>query len=173
MELRQVLRARRSIRAFRPDPLPEELLKELVALANWAPSAGNLQSRDFVFVRDAALRRALAHSALDQEFVAQAPAVLVVCTDDQRARARYGKRGQDLYTIQDAAAAAQNFLLAAHDAGLGTAWVGAFDEDAVRRLLKLPRHVRPVALIPVGIPAEHPEPPERLPLSDMLHWDRW
>ncbi len=172
MELRSVLRSRRSVRAFRSDPVSEGVLEDLIELANWAPSAGNLQARDFVLVRDVSTRRALAGAALDQDFIAQAPVVLVVCADFLRT-SKYGKRGRDLYAIQDAAAATENFLLAAHEQGLGTTWVGAFDESAVSRILNLPRHVRPVTLVAVGLPAESPEPPERLPLQEILHWDRW
>ena len=159
------------MRAFRPDPIPPDRLQDLVELANWAPSAGNLQSRDFVVVRDPATRRALAEAA-DQAFVAEAPAILVVCANLRRVQ-KYGQRGRDLYALQDAAAAVQNFMLAAHAADLATVWVGAFDEAAVRRVLNLPVHARPVILAPVGLPSEAPPPPERLPLGEILHWDRW
>lgn len=118
------------------------------------------------------MRTALARAALDQEFLAQAPAVLVVCLNYSRIT-KYGRRGRDLYAIQDAAAATQNLLLAAHEAGFGATWVGAFDEGAVSRLLGLPNHVRPVALVPIGRPAESPAPPERLPLAEILHSERW
>lgn len=172
MELREALRSRRSVRVFRTDPVPEDRLHKLLELANWAPSAGNLQARDFVVVRDAATREALARAALDQEFIAEAPVVLVVCGNARRI-GRYGRRGRDLYIIQDAAAAIQNLLLAAHDAGLATVWVGAFDEDAVRALLRLPAHARPLAIVPLGYAAESPETPSRLPLQDIVHWERW
>jgi nitroreductase len=171
MDFASILRSRRSVRAFRREPIPEELLQELVELANWAPSAGNLQSRDFIVVQDEKTRRALARAA-DQTELAEAPVVLAVCTNASQV-AKYGTRGRDLFTIQDAAAATQNFLLAAHERGLGAVWMGSFDEDAVRQTLGLPRHVRPVTLVAVGWPAETPAAPERLPLSEILHWDRW
>lgn len=172
MELQEAIHNRRSIRAFAPDAVREDLLRNLIDLANWAPSAGNLQARDFVIVRDAATRQALARAALDQAFLADAPAVVVVCTNSRRI-ARYGRRGRDLYAIQDAAAATQNLLLAAHEAGLGTTWVGAFDEDAVRGLLRFPQDARPVALVPIGKPADRPGAPNRLSLTEILHWDRY
>ncbi len=172
MEMQAAVRARRSVRAFQDDPLSEEQLRGLLELANWAPSAGNLQARDFVVVRDANTRRALARAALDQEFVAQAPAVVVVCGNARRIR-RYGARGRDLYMIQDAAAAIQTLLLLAHEAGIAGTWVGAFDEDPVSRLLGLPAHVRPLALVPLGLPAESPEPPPRLRSTEIIHWEVW
>ena len=171
MDLASLIRTRRSIRAFRSDPIPEALLRELVELANWAPSAGNLQARDFIVVRDVKTRRALAHAA-DQVELAQAAAVLVVCTNAERV-AKYGARGRELFSIQDAAAATENFLLAAHERGLGAVWMGSFDEETVRSLLGLPRHVRPVTLVGLGWPAEKPATPERLPLDEVLHWEHW
>jgi len=171
MDLAGGIRTRRSIRAFRDEPIPEDLLRELVELANWAPSAGNLQCRAFLLVRDPAARRALAHAA-DQDFLEQAPAILVVCTDASRA-GKYGRRGRDLYMIQDAAAATENLVLAAHERGLGTVWVGAFNEELVRRTLRLPPHVRPVTLVPIGWPAETPAPSDRLPLAEVLHVEHW
>ncbi len=171
MDLSGAIRTRRSVRAFRDVTIPEEVLCELVELANRAPSAGNLQSRGFVLVRGSRQKRALADAA-GESFIAEAPLILVVCTDASRVT-RYGQRGRDLYMIQDAAAATENFLLAAHERGLGTVWVGAFDEEAVRHILGLPPHIRPVTLVPVGPPAEVPEDRGRRPLLEMLHWDRW
>ncbi len=171
MDLTGAIRSRRSVRAFREEPVPEIILQELVELANRAPSAGNQQCRGFVLVREPAKKRALAHAA-DQDFLEQAPAILVVCTDASRV-GKYGKRGRELYMIQDAAAATENFLLAAHERGLGTVWVGAFNEEMVRRTLGLPPHVRPVTLVPVGRPAEAPGPSDRLPLRDILHLEHW
>lgn len=171
MRLASLMRSRRSVRAFTPEPVPEGLLRELVDLANWAPSAGNLQARDFIVVRDPETRRALARAA-DQVEIEQAPAVLVVCTNASRI-GKYGTRGRELFAVQDAAAATQNFLLAAHDSGLGAVWMGSFDEERVRTILGIPGHARPVALVAVGWPAENPSPPQRLPLNEVLHPERW
>lgn len=171
MDLAHVIRSRRSVRAFRSDPVPEPLLRELIELANWAPSAGNLQARDFILVRDAATRQSIARVA-DQQELAQAPVDVVVCTNASRIT-KYGERGRELFMIQDAAAATENLLLAAHERGLGAVWMGSFDEDALRKILKLPRHVRPVTLIALGWPAETPEPPERMPLKELLHLEHW
>ncbi len=171
MRLSDLMRSRRSIRAFTGDPVPESLIRELVDLATWAPSAGNLQARDFIVVRDPETRRALARTA-DQVELEQADAVLVVCTNHSRI-GKYGARGRELFAVQDAAAATQNFLLAAHDSGLGAVWMGSFDEDGVRKILGIPGYARPVTLVALGWPAEDPAPPERLPLDQVLHRERW
>lgn len=172
MEVNRAIMERRSIRAFQSDPVSEEIVKKLVELGNMAPSAGNLQAREFIVVRDGKRREALAAAALGQSFVSEAPVCIVVCANYQRIT-HYGARGRDLYVYHDTGAAVQNMLLAAHAIGLGTVWVGAFKEDPVRRLLRLPEHVRPVALVPVGYPAEHPQMVSRRGLLDVLHMESW
>ena len=100
------------------------------------------------------IRRRLAEAAHDQHFLAEAPASIVVSAEPGRSAAQYGARGETLYAIQDAAAAVENILLAATGYGLGTCWVGAIDEDAVRRAADLPPGHRPLAVIAVGYAAE-------------------
>jgi len=166
----QVLRSRYSVREFAPDQdVPPELVNGLLSAAVEAPSAGNRQSWHFVVVRDPAIRAALAHAALDQMFVAEAPVVIVVCADPERSARRYQQRGRTLYTYQDTAAATENLLLAATALGLGACWVGAFDEEEARRVLRLPQGLIPVAIVPVGYPLR-PGSREtgRRPLSEVV-----
>lgn len=168
MDVLQVIRERRSIRAFQDRPIPQATLEALIQALTWAPSAGNLQSRHFFFVFDEDLRRRLADAALSQDFIAEAPLVIVACADHERVRWRYRDRGVSLYCLLDVAAAVQNILLTAHAQGLGTTWVGAFDEAAVSRLLNLPAGLRPVTIVPVGYPAEHPSAPRRLSREQLV-----
>lgn len=151
MDFWEVIRRRHSVREFDPhSELAEEDVVRILEAAIEAPSAGNCQPWHFVVVRDKARRRGLAAAAYGQEFVAQAPVVIVVCTDPARSAGRYGKRGTSLYCLQDTAAAAEHILLAATALGLGSCWVGAFDEGEAARVLGLPESLRPVALIPIG-----------------------
>ncbi|RLG40695.1 MAG: nitroreductase family protein [Thermoproteota archaeon] len=165
----EAILGRRSVRRFRTDLIPEEDLRKILEAAIWAPSAGNLQSWEFVIVRDPARKRDLARAALGQWFIAEAPVVIVVCANEERSASRYGDRGRKLYCIQDTAAATQNMLLAAYSLGYGTCWVGAFDESAASSIIGAPSGVRPVAIIPIGKPAETPIPPRRLPLEKVTH----
>jgi|Deesub1362A_J573_1020465.scaffolds.fasta_scaffold00091_54 nitroreductase len=151
------IKRRASIRRFRPDPVPTELLTQLIEAARWAPSAGNLQPWHFYVVTNARSRRCLAQAALNQDFVARAPVCIVVCAEPDRSAFRYRERGRKLYCLQDTAAATQNILLAATAAGLGSCWVGAFDEDRVAACLGIPRAQVPVAVIPLGYPEQEPE----------------
>ncbi len=147
-----------------------ETVEKLVDSARWAPSAGNTQPWRFIIVRKPEIKRKLA-AAVGQSFVEEAPIVIVVCADEDRSSMRYGVRGKTLYCIQDTAAAIQNIHLAAYSLGLGTCWIGAFREEEARRILKIPRGVRPVAIIPVGYAAEAPSPRSRRSLSQIVHYE--
>ncbi len=172
MDVEEAIRKRRSIRKFRDKELPEGTAERLIELANMAPSAGNLQARDFIVVRDRKIREALAVAALDQEFVAQAPLSIVVCANMERIE-HYGNRGRTLYTLQDVAAAVQNILLVAVSEGLGAVWVGAFDEGRARKILGTPEHIRPVAIIPIGYPDQNPRERPKLPMKELVHYEKW
>ncbi|UCH90141.1 MAG: nitroreductase family protein [Thermoplasmata archaeon] len=176
MELEDAILSRRSIRRFKGTDIPEEAVTRLLELASAAPSAGNLQARDFVVVRNKDTRRALSNAALGQEFVAEAPVVVVVCGNKSRSGRHYGSRGKELYYIQDADAAIENLLLAIHGAGYGSCWVGAFEEKAVSKVLKLPGDIRPLAIIPIGVPASPAKSsgkPARYPLDKLVHYEKW
>jgi len=173
LELLEAIKGRRSIRAFKPDKIPPEVIKKLVDSARWAPSAGNLQPWEFIVVTEEEKKQDLAKAALGQQFIAEASAVIVVCANVWRSGAVYGLRGETLYCIQDTAAATQNILLTAYAMGYGTCWVGAFNEEAVRAIVNVPRKVRPVALIPVGKPREKPAPPPRRAVDEILYWESY
>jgi len=173
LELLEAIKGRRSIRAYRPNPIPSEDVERLIDCARWAPSAGNLQPWEFIAVTQESKKLELARAALGQRFIAEAPVVLVVCADTWRSASVYGLRGESLYCIQDTAAAIQNLLLTAYSMGYGTCWVGAFNEETVRPVLNIPRRLRPVAIIPIGVPGESPSPPPRRPVSQILHWDAY
>ena len=170
LDFRGVLTGRFSCRSFEAAPVPRERIVELLEAAQGAPSAGNLQPWRFLVVIGAAHRRALADAAFGQEFVASAPVTIVVCAVPDECARTYGARGRDLYCLQDTAAATENLLLAATAAGLGACWVGAFDEASVRRALALEPGWRPVAMIPIGVPAEAPPGRTRRPPEAVTRW---
>jgi len=171
MEVFEAIKKRRSIRAYKNTDIPEETVEKLIEAARWAPSAGNIQPWEFIIVRNKETKRRLAEAALNQTFIEEAPVVIVVCADYRRSSMGYGSRGATLYCIQDTAAAIQNIHLAAIAMGLGTCWVGAFREEPVKKLLKIPDGVRPVAIIPVGYPAEQPNPRPRRQLNEIIHYE--
>ncbi|MBC7093689.1 nitroreductase family protein [Candidatus Bipolaricaulota bacterium] len=170
MDVTEAIKRRRSVRRYTGDPVTEDDVRAVLTAAIWAPSAGNAQPWRFIVVRDRALREGLVEAAHGQRFLAEAPVVIVVCADLARARRAYGERGATLYCLQDTAAAIQNMLLAATSQGLGSCWVGAFDEGKASELLKLPTGLRPVALIPLGRFKEPSPPQERRPLSEVVEY---
>jgi nitroreductase len=146
-------------------------VEKLIDAARWAPSAGNIQPWEFVIVRKPEIKRRLVEAALNQVFIEEAPVVIVVCANKVRSSQGYGVRGENLYCIQDTAAAIQNIQLTAYSLGLGTCWVGAFREERAREILKIPRGIRPVAIVPIGYPAEAPRPRSRRPISQIVHYE--
>jgi nitroreductase len=169
MELSEAIKGRRSIRAFKKQDVPEEIVEKLIDAASWAPSAGNIQPWEFVIVRKPAVKKRLAQAALNQEFVEEAPVVIVVCADEERSSMGYSFRGRTLYCIQDTAAATQNILLTAYSLGLGACWIGAFNEDEAKKAVNAPEGIRPVAIIPVGYANEAPSQRDRRPISQIMH----
>jgi len=173
MELFEAIRGRRSIRSYRPDGVSERDIEKILEAAVLAPSAGNLQSWEFVIVTEHITKMALAEAAHGQDFITEAPVVIVVCANKGRSAKRYRERGANLYSIQDTAAATQNILLAAYALGYGTCWIGAFDETRAAQIIRAPPEIRPVAIVPIGVPAESPNPPPRIDLNKVVHYERF
>jgi len=169
MDVFETIRDRRSIRSFTDKHVQDNTVNELINLAQWAPSAGNKQARDFIIIRDDKPKKKLSLAALDQEFIEEAPVVVVVCANEERSSLRYGERGRTLYCILDAAAAVQNLLLAVHSLGLGGCWIGAFSDSEVKAVLNLPRFLRPIAIIPIGYSFEKPQTPTRFSHNIVVH----
>ena len=171
MDVLEAIEGRRSIRAFKSEDVPLEIVEKLIDAAKWAPSAGNIQPWEFIIVRKPEIKRRLVEAALGQTFIEEAPVIIVVCANENRSSQGYGVRGKTLYCIQDTAAAIQNILLTAYSLGLGTCWIGAFREEEARKILEIPYGIRPVAIIPVGYPAETPPPRSRRPINQIVHYE--
>ncbi len=161
MDILKAIKDRRSIRDFQKKKIPGELLDKLAEALIWAPSAGNLQARKFYFIKNEQIKKRIAAAALNQNFISEAPLVVVGCTDN-RISYKYGERGVDLYSIQDVALSIMGMMLVAYENGLGSTWVGAFREEEISKILDIPRHLRPVAVVPVGYPSKIPHPPPRV-----------
>ncbi|BCB95752.1 NADH dehydrogenase [Dissulfurispira thermophila] len=165
----KTIKERRSIRNFKKKDIPDEIIKKLVDALIWAPSAGNLQSRKFYFVRDEKIRHDIAAAALNQNFIAEAPLVVVGYTD-RKIENRYGDRGVHLYSIQDVACSIMNMMLTACENGLGSVWVGAFRESDVFEILDMPNNLRPVVIVPIGYPSKIPSAPLRVSAKEAVEF---
>lgn len=173
MDVFQCIENRRSVRSFRNIPLPEGDLIKILRAGILAPSAGNIQPWEFIITTKDELKTELARAALGQYWMVDAGVIITVCANEGESAAYYGPRGKSLYCIQDTAAAIENMLLAATALGYGSCWVGAFDEMKVRRTLNIPREARPVALVPIGVPAEKPEARDRKELSEVVYFETY
>ena len=169
MDFFDVVKKRHSMRAYNAQPIEPEKLQQILEAINRAPSAGNLQAYEVYLVCDAKRKAALTKAAFDQEFLTQTPIVLVFCAHAARSAGKYGRRGMDLYFMQDATIACAFAMLAATALGLSTVWVGAFDEDEVRREIGAPSTHRPMAMLPIGYAADAPRIRPRRSLNDLVH----
>jgi nitroreductase len=170
MEFAEVVAKRRSVRHFNTRlEVTDDDVRALLEAATTAPTAGNIQPWRFVVVRSEEARARLAAS-MGQKWATAAPVVIVVCVDPRPCIARYGERGERLYSIQDTSAAVQTILLAAVDRGLASCWIGAFDDDAVREAVGVSRPITPVAVLPIGYSAEAAGKPSRRPLEEVTTW---
>jgi nitroreductase len=176
MDVHEAIRTRRSIRSYSSKPIPEEVMSKMRQALRYAPSACNYQPWRFILVTDAELRRKLARVALDQMWMADAPVIVVVCALPGQAFKGMGGYGNSADI--DAAIALDHLTLAAVAEGLGTCWIGAFDEAGVKKLLGIPEEAKPVVMTPLGYPASadmnHPlDDADRKPASDIFSVDRY
>jgi nitroreductase len=170
MDFFETVRVRRSVRTFMPGEVRADQIQTILETANRAPSAGNLQAYEVYVVADREARERLRYAALDQPDITQAPVVLVFCARPGRSEEKYGRRGKVLFSVQDATIACAYAQLATTALGLACVWIGAFDEDAVRRALDIERALRPVAILPVGHAGERPAPTTRRALTNLVHY---
>jgi len=167
MEFMEVVRRRRSVRTYRPDPVPQAELDGILEAARLAPSWANGQCWTFVVVTDAKVKHALAEAG--NEWIEQAPAIIAACADPTKS----GEKGDQSYYLLDIGIAMEHLILAAAEQGLGTCWIGWFEEEKARTALRVPKNIRVVALTPVGYPDEEPEERARRSLGEIVRKDRW
>ena len=159
MDAIEAIITRRSIRKFMDIEIEKNKMGVIFEAGSHAPSSGNIQNWKFFYVRQQDIKQKIADACLQQGWIAAAPVIVVVVAEPHRAQSFYGIRGERFYSIQNCAAVAQNMLLAAHSQGLASCWVGAFEEEALRRALNLGPKFRPQVVLPIGYADETvPEP---------------
>ncbi|MCS7280343.1 MAG: nitroreductase family protein [Desulfobacterota bacterium] len=167
MEILDLIKRRRSIRIYEDRPIPEEHLIKLLEAARWAPTGANIQPWHFIVVRDEKTRKEIGEYAkfffFKSSHVAKAPCIIVLCYEKDKSK----------FGIYDATLAGGNILLVAESLGLGTCWIGAFDEEKVKEILGIPENVKVIALITVGYPKERPDAPKRLEIEKIVHYENW
>jgi len=145
MDVFDAIQTRRSIRSYLPDPIPEEVLKKILEAGRLAPSANNRMPWNFIVVKDPGKRKAMAESGTYGRFLTESPVVIVGCGDRKAASKWYAV---------DTTIALENMVIAATAEGVGTCWIGSFDEQKVKNLLKVPDDFSVIALVAMGYPKE-------------------
>ncbi|MBI2670767.1 nitroreductase family protein [Candidatus Woesearchaeota archaeon] len=173
MELDQCLEKRASYRTYNDKQVAWEDLISVLNAARLAPSSGNLQNWSFIIVQKQEVREEISKAALNQVWINQAPILIVVCSRMENVKRHYGDRGERLYAIQNCAAAINNILLKTADLGIASCWVNAFDDEAIKRILKIPETVVPQGIITIGYSNERVEKMKRYDLDLLLHFDEW
>jgi len=163
-----LLKGRRSIRRYRPDPVPDELIEQILEAGRWAPSASNRQPWTFIVVQDKDILQQVAQHAayyfVRWAHVKDAPLLIALCGD-----ARHPIYRQFLH--EDVGLAGSQIMLQAKALGLGTCWLGGLDRKAIAGILRVPNHVEIIGLLAVGFPDEEPESRSRKPLSEIVYYN--
>lgn len=170
LDVFNAIKTRRSIRKFSDEPVEKEKLFKVLEAARLSPSANNNQPCHFIVVSEKTILERLL-PAYPREWFAKAPVVIVVCCYPDVAWSRMD--GESYWKV-DSAIAVENMILVAHEAGLGSCWVAAFDEGKVKEVLGIPKEVRLIALLPIGYPVEQKgEVTKRKSLDEIVHYDKW
>lgn len=169
MEFSELIKKRYSVRAYKPDPVEEDKLNQVLEAARLAPTATNAQPFQLIVIHTAG-REAELNRIYKRDWFVQAPLVICICGIPAQGWVR---RDGKNYTEVDVAIAMDHLILAATDAGLGTCWVAAFDATAAREVLGLPDDVEPIAFTPLGYPADQPKTKRRKSLSELVRYEGW
>jgi nitroreductase len=161
MDIEEAIKKRASVREFSSKKISKEDLEYLLKIACLAPSAGNLQSFSLLIIDDQKIKDFLSEAAYGQYFISEAPIVIIGCADLKQSAKKYGKRGEELYSIQDTTLVIYTVWLAALKKGLSAAWVGAFSEKEAAKILKLPKNLRPIIMLALGYSKGAPEITEK------------
>jgi len=169
MSVLKVIRERKSVRRYKPDPIPEEVLFRVLEAARLSPSGKNLQPWKFILVRDSSLKQKVAKASNRQDFMAEAPLIVVACGFPDDCYSRMGNYMKSWPV--DVAIAMEHLILQAQEEGLGTCWIGAFEERDVKSILNIPDDVKVLALTPLGFPDVVPLPRGRKKLEEIISYD--
>jgi len=169
MDVFTAINGRRSVRAYKSVEVEEEKVKRILEAARLSPSASNRQDWKFIVVRNMGTKKKLAKAAFGQSFVGEAPVVIVACGTEPKTTMACG---QPTHTV-DVSIACAFMILEAYELGLGTCWVGAFNEGEVKKALEIPEPVRVVAVIPLGYPDEDLSQRPRKDLEQIICFEKF
>ncbi len=159
-------------RKYSDEPLDKEVLGTILDSGRYAPSAGNLQDRSFIIIKDSSIKAEISQASGNQTWMQTAPVLVVIIAENMKVGKFFGPRGDKVYSIQDTSFAAQNMLLAATDLGLGSALVVGFNEEKLSQILKIEPPARPHAILALGKPLEQANPSSKYPLEKFVYFEK-
>jgi len=175
----EAIKGRRSIRKYKPDPVPEDALQKIMEAVRWAPSWANTQCWELIVVKDPKIKSELA-TALTKtnpslSSITEAPIVIVLCGKKGVSGFKKGEAAtmKGDWLMFDTGIAMQTLCLTAHSLGLGTVVVGLFDHKRAEEILGVPQNVEVVAITPLGYPVAEGSAPKRKELSEFVFYDRY
>jgi len=169
MDFFELMEKRRSVRSFKEDPIPKELIDKIVETVRISPSAGNVQAFKIKIVSDKETKEKLVKASFGQKFIAEAPIVIGFFAVPSESKQHYGERGERLYAIQDATIALYTAHLAVDALNLGSCWIGAFNDGMVCEAFKVDsKKYIPVGFLPIGYPNEEPKKKKRKKLEELI-----
>jgi nitroreductase len=169
MQFSELVKKRYSVRSYKPDPVDDDKLEQVLEAARLAPSAANRQPFQLIVIHTAG-REAELNRIYARPWFVQAPVVICACGNPGQAWVR---RDGKSYCDVDVAIAVDHLTLAAADLGLGTCWIGAFDLTSAREILGLPNETEPIAFTPLGYPNDEPKPKTRKSLDELVRYEHW
>lgn len=171
MELDDCIKTRRSIRRFLDKAVLNSLVAQIINAGIWAPSAGNIQDKEFIIVRSKKKKKEIIDACHNQYWIDTADLILVLYADPKKTEVYYGPRASE-YACLSAGCCAENMMLKAHDLGLSSCFVGLFDEVMIKRALSIPEASKVYAVIPIGYPAEKPPAPRRSEIQNVTYFEK-
>jgi len=169
MDVFTAISQRSSVRAYKATDIGEDKIKRIMEAARLSPSASNRQEWKFIVVKNKETRKKLANAAFGQSFIGEVPVVIVACGTESKSIMACG---QPAHTV-DVSIACSFMILQAYELGLGTCWIGAFKEEEVKKILKIPEHVRVVAMTPLGYPNQPPSEKSRKSLDQIVCFEKY
>ena len=169
MDVFTAISQRCSVRAYKPTDVEEDKLKKVLEAARLSPSASNRQDWKFIVVKNKETRKKLVKAVFGQSFIAEAPIIIVACGLEPNAMLACG---QPMHTV-DVSIAFAYMILQAYELGLGTCWIGAFNEDETKKIIRVPENVRVVAMTPLGYPNQSPSQKSRKNLDQIVSYEKY
>ena len=171
MKLNDAIDKRSSVRRFRNKDVRWSDIIEAIDAASKSPLAGNLTNLKFIIIEDQELKNKIAEHC-QQFWITDAPFLVIVCSDLSKLERTYFERGR-IYSRQQAGAAIENFLLRIVDLGLSSCWIGAYADELIKQLLKIPGHINVEAILPIGYAKTKPKKKKKSSLDNLIYWNRW